>query len=877
MPTRNRRRFVSQAIWYFLRQDYSPRELVIVDDGEDSVADLVPGDARVRYIRPEGRLSLGARRNLACEHAMGEYIAHWDDDAWYSPHRLLAQVARLRDTGAAVSGLREVRRYEPRTGRLWHYAAPGDPRATLDGGSLLYRRACWESRHFPDVFAGDVRGFLDAVPDDQIDALDGSTLAVALVHGGSGSAPNEADPRWQRRPFAELSRLLDLDLAFYTGPGAGAACRERPGPAPITLAATFMVYDGYGSMAEYLALGMARAGVDVRIAPFRIDPTATSEEFRRLLQRSRPDPEGVVICHAWWGENLARFGSARELFIKTVWESSRLPQDWPARLNRATAVIVPSRFAARTFRESGVTVPVEVVYEGIDPDVYRYRERPERAGLTTLIVGVLAPRKNIQEGVAAWKLAFADDPQARLIIKARYQLDRYLPDDPRIRVVDNSEPTRGIGHWYEQADVLLALGNEGFGLPLIEGMATGLPVVALNAEAQAEVCEEAAGMVLPVRPARWQPVVGAPFGPCGVRAIPCVEATARQLRWVAEHRREAREMGRRASVWARERRNVWEMGPAMVDVVERHMRSPRPVRREHALWSPAGPRGGDVALYAEQLARAAPLARLHERPPAVWRSQVLHVQQTPDCDDEELIRQAQRAREYGIPVAITEHEIDGSAHPWEQHADLLVALTARGEERLRARWPSKRVAMIAPGCLPWRAPHRDAPDRTLAVIGPFSRPRGGWPVLDALRALPGAELLIFGPCGAEDDRELLEAARALPVRRTEMPASAEELARRLGQEAGVVVFWHDDAPHATTSHAARVALASGAPVLTSRAGQFLDLAPASYQPEDLASGLEELLTRPGLRAELAGAARAFCEETSWSGVAAQHAALWRAL
>jgi glycosyltransferase involved in cell wall biosynthesis len=48
MPTRNRRRFVSQAIGYFLRQDYPNKELVVVDDGEDAVANLIPPDCRIR-------------------------------------------------------------------------------------------------------------------------------------------------------------------------------------------------------------------------------------------------------------------------------------------------------------------------------------------------------------------------------------------------------------------------------------------------------------------------------------------------------------------------------------------------------------------------------------------------------------------------------------------------------------------------------------------------------------------------------------------------------------------------------------------------------------------------------------------------------------
>jgi len=50
MPTYNRRAFVPQAIYYFLRQDYPNKELIIVDDGTDEVGDLIPGDERIRYI-----------------------------------------------------------------------------------------------------------------------------------------------------------------------------------------------------------------------------------------------------------------------------------------------------------------------------------------------------------------------------------------------------------------------------------------------------------------------------------------------------------------------------------------------------------------------------------------------------------------------------------------------------------------------------------------------------------------------------------------------------------------------------------------------------------------------------------------------------------
>ena len=88
--------------------------------------------------------------------------------------------------------------------------------------------------------------------------------------------------------------------------------------------------------------------------------------------------------------------------------------------------------------------------------------------------------------------------------------------------------------------MLLALGNEGFGMPLVEGMATGLPVIALATEGQADVCREAGELVLSVGAAKWIPFSFPPFGECGIRAVPSVDEVADRLTWVATHRDEAR-------------------------------------------------------------------------------------------------------------------------------------------------------------------------------------------------------------------------------------------------------------------------------------------------------------------------------------------------
>src|ERR1041385_539899 len=67
MPTSNRRRFIPQALRCFLRQDYSNLELLVVDDGADPISDCLPENDRIRYLHLDRKLTIGAKRNLACE------------------------------------------------------------------------------------------------------------------------------------------------------------------------------------------------------------------------------------------------------------------------------------------------------------------------------------------------------------------------------------------------------------------------------------------------------------------------------------------------------------------------------------------------------------------------------------------------------------------------------------------------------------------------------------------------------------------------------------------------------------------------------------------------------------------------------------------
>src|SRR6185437_10484062 len=102
MPTAERRRFVPAAIQMFLAQSYTNSELVILDDGKDSVADCIPDNPRIRYYR-EPRRSLGMKHNRLVELARGEYILHWADDDYHAPWRVEYQVKHLQSSGSDLT------------------------------------------------------------------------------------------------------------------------------------------------------------------------------------------------------------------------------------------------------------------------------------------------------------------------------------------------------------------------------------------------------------------------------------------------------------------------------------------------------------------------------------------------------------------------------------------------------------------------------------------------------------------------------------------------------------------------------------------------------------------------------------------------------
>lgn len=116
VPTFNRHRYLYEALESLTRQAYRRFEALIVNDGGESVKDLVASfnDDRFRLRQRRENRGKAASLNEALAEARGRYVAYLDDDdRFYPDHlgRLVDALERETDAGAAYTDLYRVSCY----------------------------------------------------------------------------------------------------------------------------------------------------------------------------------------------------------------------------------------------------------------------------------------------------------------------------------------------------------------------------------------------------------------------------------------------------------------------------------------------------------------------------------------------------------------------------------------------------------------------------------------------------------------------------------------------------------------------------------------------------------------------------------------------
>ena len=196
MLARGRPELAQRSLHCWLAQTWEARELVILDDADMRAFGTPPAHEMIQYHLLPRRLTVGAKRNLACSRAQGEIIAHWDSDDWYAPERLADQVKRLIESGRAVTGYHICTFEDLRNGQKWLY---NGAICYALGASLMYRREFWHRHPFTEEQVGEDNTMVGRARGERaLVTADGRDMLIASIHPGNASPRQISGPTWER-------------------------------------------------------------------------------------------------------------------------------------------------------------------------------------------------------------------------------------------------------------------------------------------------------------------------------------------------------------------------------------------------------------------------------------------------------------------------------------------------------------------------------------------------------------------------------------------------------------------------------------------------------------------------------------------------------
>ncbi len=356
---------------------------------------------------------------------------------------------------------------------------------------------------------------------------------------------------WQKVYKAHQHRLAEEgitdrhhDLPVQKGP------KERFDPTTWTKERRQLVWyaptllsTSYGITAKELFLAIERQGIEVSFAPIGSQLPAELAHQAQLF--------GVwnrLTFLLDYRSGISRLPSERVIWC-TMHESTEVPQMRVREINQiAELLYLPIRQNIEAFESCGVKVPIKLLHLGVNTVRFPYLERRPKDVFTFGTYGVLTRRKGVDVLIRAFSDEFADTKDVRLILKTTRFSELTRVDDPRVTVVDGFLSQQALVELLQRMDVfVLPSRAEGFGLCGLEAMSTGLPIIATDWSGPSEYLNPHDSYPLNYRLVEIDGIELHGGRYYGQWAEPDYEHLRYLMRYLYEHRQEAREKGRLAS------------------------------------------------------------------------------------------------------------------------------------------------------------------------------------------------------------------------------------------------------------------------------------------------------------------------------------------
>jgi glycosyltransferase involved in cell wall biosynthesis len=261
--------------------------------------------------------------------------------------------------------------------------------------------------------------------------------------------------------------------------------------------------------------------------------TPATGDLSSVAQVAGSDAD-IVVRHSW--PPRLQPGAGQPVAVILPWEYGGLPAAWVRAINAHVAdVWCPSTWLAQCYVRSGVDdQKVHVVPNGVDTTVFR-PDGPRlplatRRTCRLLFVGGAIARKGIDLLLDTYLRTFTRADDVCLVVKSFGSASTYRqgtldtlveraaadPDAPEIELIrDDTLTDAQMAALYRSCTALVhPYRGEGFGMPIAEAMACGLPVITTNYGACLDFCSDATAELIPasIQP---QPLAGVGPSPIG--------------------------------------------------------------------------------------------------------------------------------------------------------------------------------------------------------------------------------------------------------------------------------------------------------------------------------------------------------------------------
>jgi glycosyltransferase involved in cell wall biosynthesis/tetratricopeptide (TPR) repeat protein len=442
--------------------------------------------------------------------------------------------------------------------------------------------------------------------DDPFDASAARAFAQSLIDSGDG--PGFAQFARQRRLLAKAAPGLASETPIFSGV-VDRVRESAPAPVRILWEGPFLDRNSFGLTNRSICVELKTRGHALTVvrrdrnAPPEGPSAQVSELIAGpdLIAAAQPD---VHVRMEW----PPRFDppAVGHWVVFQPWEFGSLPREWLRPLAElADEVWAPSWFVRDSFVSSGIPPErVHVVPLGIDPEILRPGVEPFQLKTTKrfkfLFVGGTIHRKGFDFLLKAYNATFSHTDNVCLVVKEvgdktfyhRQTAEKAIAESqaranaPEIEYLVAELSDSEIAGLYAACDCLvLPYRGEGFGLPVAEAMACGLPVIVTDYGAVLDFCDSGTSYLVPAHVRRFGKnrvgafeTVGEPW-----LAEPDAKSMCSLLRRVVNSPEESRSKGVAAAARVRSQ-FTWAQ---TADVVEARVRALReqPVRR----FARAGP------------------------------------------------------------------------------------------------------------------------------------------------------------------------------------------------------------------------------------------------------------------------------------------------